>query len=57
MKNEHLNKATGWHFNKKGHSVSDMKVSILEKVFSTDEALRLEREKTKWGTCNLAFLF
>ena len=44
VKNEHLNKATGWHFNKKGHSVSDMKVTILEKVYSPDEALRLERE-------------
>ena len=44
VKGEHLDKATGWHFNKKGHSVSDMKVSILEKVFSSDETLRLERE-------------
>ena len=43
MKHENLNKA-GWHFNKKGHSVSDMIVSIVEKVFSTNEALRLERE-------------
>ena len=44
VKNEHLSQATGWHFNKKGHSVSDMRVTILEKVFSLDEALRLERE-------------
>ena len=45
VKNEHLNKATGWHFNKKGHSVADMNVTIVEKVHSLDEALRLEREK------------
>ena len=44
VKHEDLNKATGWHFNRKGHSVSDMMVSIVEKVFSTNEALRLERE-------------
>ena len=44
VKNEHLNKATGWHFNKKGHSVADMTVSIVEKVYSSNESLRLERE-------------
>ena len=44
VKNEHLNKATGEHFNKPGHQLSDMRVSILEKIFSTDPAVRKERE-------------
>ena len=38
-------KATGEHFNKKGHKVSDMQVTILEKIFSIDPAIRKEREK------------
>ena len=40
-----MKKATGEHFNIKGHKVSDMKISILEKIFSTDPAVRKEREK------------
>ena len=31
--NSHLNKATGEHFNLKGHNVSDMRVIIIEKFF------------------------
>ena len=41
----HQHKATGYHFNQKGHSVSDMSVSILEKVYNRDERFRKEREK------------
>ena len=37
-------KATGFHFNLPGHSVSDMKVTILEKVHSLDPLMRKERE-------------
>ena len=44
MKQEKGGKATGWHFNKKGHSVHDMMVSILEKVHTRDELQREERE-------------
>ena len=40
-----MKKATGEHFNSKGHKVSDMKISILEKIFSNDPAVRKEREK------------
>ena len=40
----HLGKATGIHFNLSGHSVSDMKVTILEKVHSLDPLVRKERE-------------
>ena len=42
--NEHLSKATGAHFNSKGHSVSDMEVTVLEKIYSHDEGIRKERE-------------
>ena len=38
-------KATGLHFNLPGHSVSDMKVTILEKVHSQDPLVRKEREE------------
>ena len=43
--NNKLTKATGEHFNQKGHKVSDMSVTILEKIFSSDPAVRKEREK------------
>ena len=43
--NKHLTKATGAHFNLPGHSVSDMKVTILEKVHSMDPLVRKEREE------------
>ena len=38
-------KATGDHYNQKGHKVSDMKITIIEKIFSSDPAVRKEREK------------
>ena len=44
VKQEKVGKATGWHFNKKGHSVHDMVVSILEKVHTSDDLEREERE-------------
>ena len=51
--NQKVNKATGEHFSQKGHRVSDMRVSIIEKIFSSDAAVRKEREKyfiTKMNT-------
>ena len=38
-------KATGLHFNLPGHSISDMKVTILEKVHSLAPIVRKEREE------------
>ena len=35
---------TGRHFNSRGHSISDMRVVIVEKVFSEDRLVREERE-------------
>ena len=37
--------ATGEHFNLPGHSISDMKFQVIEKVFDKDKAIRLAREK------------
>ena len=40
-----LSKTTGFHFNSKGHSVSDMEITILEKVFNPNPQFRKQREK------------
>ena len=40
-----LNKATGAHFNSPGHNISNMRVTILEKVRSSNWQYRKEREK------------
>ena len=41
-----LDKATGQHFNQAGHNLSDMKVSVIEKVYSKDPHMREIREST-----------
>ena len=38
-------KATGVHFNTRGHSVSDMQITVVEKIFSKDPMFRKQREK------------
>ena len=43
--NKHHKKATGYHFNLPGHSVSDMQISVVEKVFNPNEQFRRQREK------------
>lgn len=40
-----ISKTTGAHFNSKGHSVSDMRITVIEKVFSKEHQFRKEREK------------
>ena len=40
-----MNKATGSHFNEPGHSVSDMTLTILEKIFNQNPLYRKQREK------------
>ena len=37
--------ATGEHFNLPSHSISDMELQIVEKVFSKSSAVREQREK------------
>ena len=43
--NNKVNKTTGEHFSQKGHKVSDMRVTVLEKNYSSYPAVRKEREK------------
>ena len=43
--NQKDNQATGAHFNLPGHSLSDLSVTILERVNQRDETYRKEREK------------
>ena len=43
--NKMMSKATGEHFNQNGCQLSDMRVTVLEKIFSSDTAVRKEREK------------
>ena len=53
VKNKHLNKVTGEHFNAKGHTHSDMKISIIEKLHNNSDQYRKQREKlfiTKFNT-------
>ena len=45
VKNKKLQKATGEHFNQKGHSLSDMTISIVEKLHSTSGQFRKQRER------------
>ena len=42
---EYLATATGAHFNKPGHDLSHLMVTILEQVKSKDDIYRKEREK------------
>ena len=52
INNTHLNQPTGFHFNKQGHTLSDMKIIILEKVKKRDNFYRKEREKYLIRKCN-----
>ena len=45
VRGEKLNKATGEHFNLEGHSISDMRIQIVEKIFTKNGFFRKEREK------------
>ena len=39
-----MSQATGRHFNSRGHSLSDMRVCIVEKMYNVDRLLREELE-------------
>ena len=43
--NNVISKATGKHFNEKSHRVSDMTITILEKIFNPNPQFRKTREK------------
>ena len=44
IRNNKVDKATGEHFNKPGHQLADMKISIVEKVKSNDPMMLEVRE-------------
>ena len=44
MRNKITKKSTGHHFNLPGHSLSNMKVTVIEKVKKVDQNYRKERE-------------
>ena len=44
VRNKHLDKATGAHFNEKGHHLSDMRITILEHISNPDPFFRKQRE-------------
>ena len=43
--NNTISKATGKHFNEKSHRISDMTITVLEKVFNLNPQFRKQREK------------
>ena len=45
VRNNIINRTTGNHFNLPGHSIHNMKFTIIEKVKSSNEFYRKEREK------------
>ena len=40
-----LDLATGNHFNKPGHSIANMQITLLEKIKTNDTQFRKQREK------------
>ena len=53
VRNKKEEKATGAHFNLPGHTIADMKITVLEKIASEDPQMRKLRESyfiKKFGT-------
>ena len=44
VRNKKLKEPTGKHFNQHGHSITDLKVTILEQIKKKDTLYRKERE-------------
>ena len=55
INNQVTSKATGAHFNLPGHSLADMKFTVLEQVKYNDEAYRRERESYHINKFNTFF--
>ena len=54
--NQYIDKVTGAHFNTAGHSLSNLKITILEQVKKRDTEYRKQREKyfiRKFNTINI----
>ena len=56
VRNKKLDKATGHHFNLPGHSMANMKVTVLEKVKTNDpqtrESLKIKKFNSKYKGMN-----
>ena len=50
--NNNVDTATGEHFNLPGHTLSDLRITMLEKVRSNDDMYRKERERYFIGKFN-----
>ena len=55
VSNLHKNKSTGEHFNLPGHKISDMEVTILEKIVNKDPQYRKKREKMRTERFNTKY--
>ena len=44
VRNKDIEKTTGEHFNKPGHQMADMRITILERLKSSDPQIRKTRE-------------
>ena len=44
VRNQKLNESTGYHFNLPGHNITMIQITVLEKIWSSSDALRKERE-------------
>ena len=55
VRSRDMSQATGRHFNSRGHSLSDMKVFIVKKVFNVDRLLREELESDMIRNFNSKF--
>ena len=45
VRNKHFNKVTGEHFSLRGHSQSDMLITIVEKNYNSSDQFRKQRER------------
>ena len=50
--NKDIKEATGAHFNSKGHSVNDMEVVAIQKLYDKGAAYRKELEKEEIANFN-----
>ena len=44
VRNQKLNESTGYHFNLPGHNITMIQITVLEKIWSSSDTLRKERE-------------
>ena len=52
VRNEKQETATGDHFNLPGHSMANMRVTVLEKIHLNDPKMRKTRESYYFKKCN-----